>query len=179
MVSGLESLGQPLLRTGARVVIYRTVGRPLINLDEIRYLRYMESVMREARRPAREVTENLDRLAEEANRLPGLTRSLLPAFSRAFEARDAAIARNALARLAISLEEYRAREGGYPASLAELEAAGWKTGEDPFSGKAYRYRKEGNGFIVWSLGPDLDDDDGRGPDPKRRKDYDVTFRCKR
>ncbi|NIO66236.1 MAG: hypothetical protein GTO28_12345, partial [Gammaproteobacteria bacterium] len=81
---------------------------------------------------------------------------------------------------------HEGEHGSLPASLAELEAAGWDLPADPFGGGEYRYRREGRGFVVWSIGPDMDDDGAARdyyawrelPDDEREEyDYDVIFRC--
>lgn len=58
--------------------------------------------------------------------------------------------------------EYRNQQGRWPNTLAE---AGVQA-VDPFDGKPLRYRLEGEGFRIWSVGPDLRDDEGEvGRDP--------------
>jgi hypothetical protein len=116
----------------------------------------------------------------------------MPIFSRFVWSRDRATAAIGTARIALALKAYRGDHAAYPASLAELDAVGWKLPLDPFGGKPYRYRREGTGFVVWSLGPDMDDDNAsrdfdsyqklpRSPGQRERppEDYDIVFRCKR
>lgn len=56
---------------------------------------------------------------------------------------------------------------------------------DPFSGQPLRYRAEGNGFVLYSLGEDQKDNGGipkpqirRDPDPRKKGDpeYDQVWR---
>ena len=90
---------------------------------------------------------------------------------------------------ALAVAAHRAEHGSYPDSLADLEAEGWDLPADSFGGGPFHYRREGDGFVVWSIGPDMEDDnaardwetffeqtwsEGREQDPH---DYDVVFRC--
>jgi hypothetical protein len=122
-----------------------------------------------------------------------LTCTVMPIFGRAVWSRDRATAGVGTAQIAVALKAYRFEHDSYPRSLAELEAAGWKLPLDPFGGKAYRYRRDGRGFVVWSLGPDMDDDNAardydayneklKGTPGRRERppeDYDIVFRCAR
>jgi hypothetical protein len=92
------------------------------------------------------------------------------------------------AQVALTLEVYGAEHSAYPATLAALEQAGWKLPRDPFGGGEYRYRPEGAGFVVWSIGLDMQDDNASrefadlSPEAKRQAnqyDYDIIFRVGR
>jgi len=122
-----------------------------------------------------------------------VTLTVMPIFGRMIEARDRATAGIGTAQIALALKAYRSEHDSYPPSLAPLEAAGWKLPLDPFGGKPFRYRRQGAGFVVWSLGPDMDDDNAardyesydemvrRTPGLRERppEDYDIVFRCAR
>ena len=97
--------------------------------------------------------------------------------------RDCAIAESSAMQVTLALKDYRAKHGAYPDSLDALRAdlggvgaapemrrsriQGWKLPQDPFSGKAFGYRRKGAGFVLYSWGEDLDDDGGRPNDPRR------------
>ncbi len=75
---------------------------------------------------------------------------------RATALRDAAI-------LGLSCELFRSAKGKYPGTLDELAPDTLKElPPDPFTGKPFRYelRDGGRSFIVYSVGPDLEDDGG-------------------
>ena len=53
------------------------------------------------------------------------------------------------------------RTGEFPESLEQLhEVIPWELREDPFSGEDFIYRREGDGYLIYSIGPDLQDDGG-------------------
>ncbi len=66
------------------------------------------------------------------------------------------------ARTGLACRLYKSRTGQYPEHLEEL-VPGILTEVpiDPFTGKPFVYRREGEGFIVYSLGSNQKDDGGR------------------
>ena len=76
--------------------------------------------------------------------------------------RDKTIAKLVLLHIAMGLEVYHREKGSYPGALAALRTElKWTVPEDVFSGSEYVYRLEGDLFLLYSLGPDLDDDEGQ------------------
>jgi hypothetical protein len=98
-------------------------------------------------------------------------------------ARDERGARIALAQIALAAKAFQHSHRRYPESLAELEADNWKVPDDPFTGKSLPYRREGQGFVVWSLGPNMVDDNAVKYDSKTISSadgpYDIVLRVKR
>ena len=64
--------------------------------------------------------------------------------------------------LVAALEVYALENGAYPDSLDGLVALGYVTvlPEDPFSGQSFGYAPSGSGYVLWSAGPDMQDDGG-------------------
>jgi hypothetical protein len=89
----------------------------------------------------------------------------------------------AVARAALALKAYHAERGRYVKSLAELTADGWQLPKDPFGGADLRYRRESQGFVVYSLGPNMADDNAAEYDRQTMSytdgPYDIVFRVKR
>lgn len=64
----------------------------------------------------------------------------------------------------LALLSYKDRYGAYPNDLAELQAKlGYELPTDVYSGGSLIYKRQGKGFILYSVGPDLKDDGGNGP----------------
>lgn len=63
-----------------------------------------------------------------------------------------------LTAVALELNHWHARHGGYPTALSQLGPA---LPRDPYSGGAFRYRPTPSGYLLYSLGPDLRDQGGR------------------
>jgi hypothetical protein len=72
-----------------------------------------------------------------------------------------------LALLTISLAEYKLAHNAYPDSLKDLPTP---VLQDPFSGKDIAYRRQGAGFILYSVGFNQKDDNGEGDDRPIRTD---------
>lgn len=82
---------------------------------------------------------------------------------------NAGQAQNALLAIALALRAYRAERGRYPVRLADLVSAGYleRVPADPFArapfGAPLAYKpakKDGNGYVLYSVGPDGKDDGG-------------------
>jgi len=62
----------------------------------------------------------------------------------------------------IALEHYKSKKGNYPEELSELEPDFlFPLPKDPFSENPFLYRKEGPRWILYSVGEDLRDDEGK------------------
>jgi len=61
------------------------------------------------------------------------------------------------------LEQFRAAHSHqYPATLSEMTPNDPDLiPQDPFDGQPLRYHRQGSGYILYSIGPDLKDDGGR------------------
>jgi hypothetical protein len=87
---------------------------------------------------------------------------LLPDLVRAQLVHQEACERRELTILALALAIYKADNGRYPQSLAELEPAYVKkVPKDIFGGKDLIYSVDENGFLLYSIGRDLKDDGGK------------------
>jgi hypothetical protein len=58
-------------------------------------------------------------------------------------------ARAAVTLTAASVLEWKVRHGAFPVTLAQAMP---RVPQDPFDLRPIRYRREGNGFVVWSVG---------------------------
>ena len=155
-------------------------------VDELTYLRFMNKAVQLAPLPYRDSRQQFASLEHEVDHLPGfpprvVTGILLPDYSRMPLRRDAAAARLGLAQVALQLKAYRATHSAYPQSLSVLEQALAKPlPQDPFSARSFVYRRQGQGFLLYSWGPNLQDD--RGVPPIGRTEAvegDILFQCSR
>ena len=146
---------------------YALVGlfwQPLLKLDEAWFLRHMQQQLDLAGEPYRQIEPTGRRPEDDQSRaIPWyflVSRFNVPNFSWAAARRDEALAELGLMQTALALQNYRIKHGEYPASLAELSAAGGAVSSDPFSDKAFVYRRENRGYLLYSLGRDLVDNHG-------------------
>lgn len=97
--------------------------------------------------------------------------------------RDVARAWIRICTVALDLKALHSDRGEYPRSLDQLpEAKRPGYAEDVFSGAQLNYRPEGAGFVLYSIGPDLKDDNGaplkRAPNGTEDSG-DLVWRCSR
>jgi hypothetical protein len=113
-----------------------------------------------------------------------LSSILMPAFvSPIFKEADG-VAKIRTAEVALAVEGYRRQNGRLPENLNELAPQFLPSvPEDPYDGQPLRYHKLAKGYVVYSVGRDGHDNNGReGPDHIKSTDeteYDVTFTVER
>lgn len=151
--------------------------------DRRRYLSYMDEMVTASQRPLYEAIPLLNavgpRLQAERSWIPTFTETLVSGLTHLGEtfARDAATL--ASTETAVAIERYRLANGNavperlqdlVPAYLASLPI-------DPFDGKPLRYRRDDNGYTVYSINEDMQDDGGQAPAPNHKgRAADVVFR---
>ncbi len=167
------------------------LSQPLHKLDQLAYLDNIGRQIEVTGRPYREAGPKMNALGQELAMKPSylvVTRLLTYVFPRALamQKRDHIGAIIGLCHVALALKAYKYEHGAYPQSLEQLqETLDWHLPEDPFSGKDFVYHRQGEGFIAYSLGPDLDDDGGQPLDMSSpsyngdRQDFDIVWACSR
>ena len=107
--------------------------------------------------------------------IPGLfvlTKLLLPSIQGVRTSMTHVDSAAVVSRLGLAIIDYKKEHGAFP---PDLQALGAQDLVDPFTGKPLVYRPEPNGFLLYSVGPDLTDDGGRDYDKKERKG-DIVWR---
>jgi hypothetical protein len=86
---------------------------------------------------------------------------MIPSYTRSIESQAHFEAALDLMRIGISVEQYRASTGSYPATLDAIASSiGGTVPVDPFTGQPYRYQPSSASFLLYSVGPNLTDDGG-------------------
>jgi len=107
-----------------------------------------------------------------------LTGILSPAMTRSGSLIAISDAQHRLAVLAEAMMRYRLREGAFPEAFQPLLESGAldNVPVDPFTGEAIKLiRTDGDNAVIYSVGPDLDDDRGEEFDHGTRAG-DITFK---
>jgi hypothetical protein len=93
-----------------------------------------------------------------------LSSLLLPALSACANAETRSVMNFELTDLAFALAQYREEHGSYPAKLADLKPKYVATvPKDLFTDAELHYRRDGAGYLLYSVGPNGIDDGGEGP----------------
>jgi hypothetical protein len=180
--------GNPSAQARIMAALYPTLGRPLFNIDEASMLEFHRRHLEAAALPWPQSSHAFDQIQGDIEELPGysalLTQMVFPVYGRADWSKRKAAATLAVDRAALAIEAFKAQTRRYPDTLKQVEALGWDLPDDPLSGKPLLYRRKGDGFTVWSVGPNMKDDGGVEYDPSQNMDYtsgpyDITFICDR
>lgn len=106
------------------------------------------------------VTESLNRDQRSQAIGDALAYYFLDALTSGFEATSRDETRMRLLRVAVELGIYRAEHNGYPTSLDELALDDATLLDDPYSDERLIYRRTRNGYLLYSVFEDGDDDNG-------------------
>lgn len=106
----------------------------------------------------------------EINAIPRwdvVSRVLLPSLARATTLSERLQADYALARGVVAIRRYmKLHDGKAPETLDEAIAGPVSESlTDPFSGEPLQYRRTADGWVLYSIGPDLEDDGGEKGQP--------------
>ena len=93
---------------------------------------------------------------------------------------NGALANQRLALAALAIERFRNDHGKLPEGFDELVPKYLaEVPEDPFTGLELEYRRKENGYVIYSVGPDREDNEGLEKVDKKQSDdgksYDITF----
>jgi len=176
---GLYCLDQNL----GRMALVRAVG--VFQTQAIKYIDMMQEFIHITDQPAHK-QKQLCMAIENANTKRGMFAQILtPAFTRIFELENRCLADCRAAHTAMALERYYLAQGRVAESIDSLVPEYLaRVPKDPFDGQALRYRQLDQGFVVYSVGEDLSDDEGKELDKEERRKnkdvpWDVTFVVKR
>jgi hypothetical protein len=132
-----------------------------------------------AKLPPHEQPAKLKELLGSLDDLPAVVRLLIPgviSITNSFHSQDAELR---CAVVAVAVERYRRRHGRWPAKLDDLVPEFLPAlPNDPFTGRPLHYRTTEDGVMIWSVGVDGQDDNGRVDRALARhlKGQDLRFR---
>jgi hypothetical protein len=162
-----------------RFIAGKAVARPFRLLDQLTYLDFSAKVTNLAALPGYESRDALKELTDRVNRTSKLkvtARTLIPALVRALGVQDTVVASCDIAEMVLYLKLYKKSTGSYPEELAAIVPEYiQELPLDPFTGGAYVYRKESEGFVLYSVSVNLVDDGGK-PDVR---EGDIVWRSSR
>jgi len=177
-LDSLDQLGEPFGKEAK-------IPQAAKSLFLVGYLEMMEKEIEINKLPYRLAKVQMDALEQQlkADIKYSLAAMMIPAYKHATQKRDWQVAEIGLCRVVLALKAYQCERHVYPKTLAELQQGlDWPLPQDPFSGKDFIYRCEGEGFILYSIGQDLEDDGGlpeRDEQGKWRQDADIVWECVR
>jgi RNA polymerase sigma-70 factor (ECF subfamily) len=148
------------------------------NRDEVKYLKIAQANIDLAARPYYESADVLASIPGNQLKWPlrsyPITSLLVPHGPRLRQSKAEHETGVTLAVVGYQLKRHKKEHGAYPESLAALTPEFMaEVPLDEFDGKPLRYRREGEGFILYSVGTNLVDDGGE--DSRGAGDYVWRF----
>ncbi len=156
--------------------------QPILKNDYAFYIQYFLGLIDYSQKPYYLVKNKLDELDRKFFTYNTFSMSkhilsliFLPSITRSIEQQSNYNACLDILKLSLALKIYKEKYGNYPETLSSLVPDIIpEIPIDPFTGNDYIYRKEGRGFIVYSVGPN-EKDDGGISDTKQNSD-DISFK---
>ncbi|HEY4328508.1 MAG TPA: hypothetical protein VGN88_02135, partial [Phycisphaerae bacterium] len=100
---------------------------------------------------------------------------LFPSLSKSDDLQTALLVDRDLALTALALRQAKARDGIFPATLAKLNIPGFTPPPDRFIEKPLVYKRQGGGYLLYSVGRDLEDNGGQPRSEKAPSDkWDIV-----
>jgi hypothetical protein len=121
------------------------------------FLQYMNQCQEAIRLPPADRIREFKRLQSEIKNAPGnMLRLIIPALASIAESDVRSTLNLELVVTGIGVERYRVKFGRWPETLDEVAKAKLlsKVPLDPYDGKPLRFRKTGDGVVLYSVGPD-------------------------
>jgi hypothetical protein len=170
-------------RPGPEALLLRAVQRAYFKMDMVQYIDLMNEYVGATRKPYPESLQAGARVGKGLEeRIPRhyiICRMVIPAIGRVFAAGQEHMARLDSARLALAALRYQAKHGKLPGKLDALAPDFVDSlPPDPFSGKPLLYRATDDGFVLYAVGENGQDDGGQ-TDRVEGKPLDVGFRYRR
>ncbi len=147
------------------IVSWRVSG--LMDIDHSSTLDIMRHHVEYAEKPTWPIPTTLDDIDSVAPSICLVTRVVIPALSSVFKTSRQSKARRQTVLTALATERYRQQHNQFPTQLKDLVPDFLDAVPlDPFDSQPLRYRTEPTGVIIYSIGPDGNDDGGQlfGPD---------------
>ncbi|MCP4260754.1 MAG: hypothetical protein GY774_24995 [Planctomycetes bacterium] len=154
-----------------KIIIFGITFKPLFLADHAAYLRFMHDGTRFVERPySREQGKVMEQGVQKKRYI--VTRMLTPAIFKVKEIHCQMIAQVRIAQAGLALLQYKQAEDTFPATLDILKL---QNTNDPFSDGLLIYKTEGQGFVLYSIGPDQKDNNGSPRHKKQKEDWDIVW----
>jgi len=147
--------------------------KPLIQTDHAQYLRIIHEYARMGEQPSHASDrETADQMFRNMPKHLIISYVLAPAGDRVYHLHKRMIARLRIMHVGMVLLRHRQDQGAFPKNLSALNA---RIPPDPFGKKPLIYRTEGNGFLIYSVSSDEEDNEGIPRQPNIER-WDIPWR---
>jgi len=154
-----------------KLIFFGITFKPLFLADHAAYLRFMHEGARFIEQPySREEGEIMEKGVQKIRYI--VTGILTPKVFRVKEIHCEMIAQLRIARAGLALLQHKQTKNAFPATLEALKL---QNINDPFSDGLLLYKTEGEGFVLYSIGPDQKDNNGSPRQKKQKTDWDIVW----
>ena len=153
-----------------KLIILRTTFKPLFLADRAAYMQFMHKSIEYIENPHPDV--RIDILEENIEKHHMLSRMLIPAINRVKVIHNEMIAEVRVTQVGLALLQHKHSRNVFPETLESLE---FQNINDPFSEQQLRYKPQGQDFILYSIGPDKEDNEGSPKQKKQKDDWDIVW----
>jgi hypothetical protein len=181
MIVNSDKFINPTLKSRLIWKIRTLLYRPVLKKDLATYLLLTSGTQEAFREPYSSGTEQtLSSLIEWIPRYCMVTRTLMPAYDKLRTTIAEYQANIEICRVGLALEIYKHKNGKYPETLASLSPGIMENiPVDPFTGKNLIYLPADDGFVLYSVGPNMKDDNGTPKSGSSRGNHDIVWRCQK
>lgn len=151
-------------------ITLRITFKPMYLADRAAYMRFMHESIDFLKRPYAREAYDMEKKLEETHHL--MTRMLLPAISRVKVIQCEMLAELRIVRAGLALLHYKQSRNTFPDTLETLKL---NDTDDPFSQEPLHYKLQGEGFVLYSIGPDRKDDGGSPRQKNQKEDWDIVW----
>jgi hypothetical protein len=152
--------------------VFVALCKPLIKYKAIDILNTMTEQIQMIEMPYPQYKDKIDKF--QAKEIP-FTMGMIPAVPKYYVKLLQTNTMLDLCRVAVTLKLYKKKTGKYPDTLDKLKPKYLaELPKDRFSGLDYIYKKQGSGFMIYSIGGNLKDDKGA-----RDENLDIVWQCNR
>lgn len=172
VVGGCHTLSETDWKTYAKLRLAGLLWAPVRDLDLAAYLRIMRGYAEAPKRPPRAWLTAYDE-DPSVPRYCVMTAQTVPSIGSVWHKVALVLADRAVTETGLLLLTHKGRHGAYPETLDELDAD-LKAAPpiDPLTGEPLAYHREGDGFVLYSVGKNLTDDGGS---EELMKEYSATM----
>jgi hypothetical protein len=129
--------------------------------NRVAMLEFESRIVEIAQLSSAKQTEQLQQLQQSIKDLPLITRMLVPAVTKVADTHHRTLAELRCDIVGLAAERYRRSHGSWPAVLTDLVPDYLEQiPTDPFDDQPLRYRRQGDGVVIYSIGLDRQDDGG-------------------
>ncbi len=159
-----------------KLIIFGITFKPLLLADHAAYLRFMHDGARFLERPgphSPELIEIMENGVQKKRYISyTIARMLSVSINRIKQIHREMIVKLRIVQTGLALLQYKQANNTFPATLEALKLPNIN---DPYSDGPLSYKTAGEGFVLYSVGPDKKDNDGSPRQDKQEEDWDIVW----